>query len=173
MLFVITHWKALQCPQSGRLLAFADVLHGNDFDGLPWKGWSRQLSDERSTAAWPLQAENRTACLLTRVGHALGNRKRFLEHKCGPPLLHCHGPRHRGALFIVPQGLGRLGAALQSALHHMLFMTRSQKSQAGAPAFGTCSVSGRRRWAPDLHGWARRSRDVHRRQANESPAHQI
>ena len=77
MLFVITHWKALQCPQSGRLLAFADVLHGYDFDGLPWKGWSRQLSDERSTAAWPLQAENRTACLLTRVGHALGNRKRF------------------------------------------------------------------------------------------------
>ena len=97
----------------------------------------------------------------------------FSEHKCERPLLHCHGPRHRGALFIVPQGVGRLGAAVQSALHHMLFMTRSQKSQAGAPAFGTCSVSGRRRWAPDLHGWARRSRDVHRRQANELPAHQI
>ena len=31
--FVITHWKALQCPQSGRLLAFADVLHGYDLMG--------------------------------------------------------------------------------------------------------------------------------------------
>ena len=133
MLFVITHWKALQCPQSGRLLAFADVLHGNDFDGLPWKGWSRQPSDERSTAAWPLQAENRTACLLTRVGHALGNRKLFSGTQLRTAPATLPWPSTSGRAFYCATGSWEVGSCITKCAASHAIHDEVSKEPGGRP----------------------------------------